>query len=64
MFAGTTSIMAIGNDNILAVRKEFKDMGIRILKEDVGGNRGRSVWFDTSNGDVVVSHIGGETTVI
>lgn len=64
MFAGTTSIMSIGNDNILAVRKEFKDLGIRILKEDVGGNRGRSVWFDTSNGDVVVSHIGGETSVI
>jgi len=64
MFAGTTSILAIGNENILAVRKEFKDLDMNILNEDVGGNRGRSVWFDLSNGDVVVSHIGAETKVL
>jgi chemotaxis protein CheD len=64
MFPGVTQILAIGSENIIAVRKELDNLKIKVIAEDTGGNEGRSVWFDTSNGDVVVGKIKGETRTI
>lgn len=54
----------VGKDNILATKQKLKKEGIKIVAEDVGGNQGRSVWFDLSDGSVVVSKVYGETISI
>lgn len=64
MFPKITHFLTVGNENIIAVRTELIKLKIRVVKEDIGSSQGRSVWFDTSNGDVVVSKIKGETKVI
>jgi len=64
MFPKVTEILEIGKENALAVKNELKKTGVRVIKEEIGGNTGRSVWFDTSNGDAVVSKIKGETIII
>jgi chemotaxis protein CheD len=45
---------AIGQKNIDAALKVLKEQGIRVLSSDIGGNWGRSVDFDLSNGMVTV----------
>ncbi len=42
------SLISVGSDNIAAVRKELARLGIKIYKEDVGGQKGRTIIFDTS----------------
>jgi chemotaxis protein CheD len=42
-------IMKIGERNVEAVKEVLKQENISIVKEDVGGNFGRTVSFDTSN---------------
>lgn len=61
MFPGINSIVIIGEKNIESVKEILKVLQIRVIAEDVGGDQGRSVWFDTANGSVVVSHTHGET---
>lgn len=46
--------MDIGKQNIRAVRNELKLHNIEIIVEEVGGYRGRTVSFDTSDGSVEV----------
>jgi chemotaxis protein CheD len=53
----------VGERNIIAVREELKKRKIRIVAEDVGGNIGRTVIFDTSNGKVIVKNAKGEEKV-
>lgn len=56
MFPGTISPgseMDIGSKNVLAVREELKRLDIRIVAEDVGGDIGRTVLLDTSDGSAV-----------
>lgn len=55
MFRRIPEILLIGKKNLESVRRILKGMGIRIIGEDTGGNSGRNLWFDTSNGSVVVS---------
>ncbi len=44
----------IGRNNIAEVKKALREFGIRVVAEDVEGNRGRSVYFDAETGKVVV----------
>lgn len=44
----------IGRKNIVAVKSSLRAMGVPIIGADVGGNAGRSVWFYTDTGKVVV----------
>ena len=52
---GTTS--DIGGKNIEMARSMLKRKGIPITFEDVGGTRGRRIYFDTAKNDVVVKII-------
>lgn len=61
MFKNVANVADIGERNIESVKKILKKNGIRIIAEDTGGEQGRSVWFDTSDGSVVVSHTFGKT---
>jgi chemotaxis protein CheD len=53
----------VGERNIVAVKEELKKRKIRIVAEEVGGNAGRTVMFDTSNGKVTVKNTKGEEKV-
>jgi len=61
MFPGVSSNLKIGEKNITSVKEKLKQEGIRIIAEDIGGNTGRNIWFDTSDGKVVVGTVRGET---
>lgn len=61
MFSGLSKELQVGEKNIAAVREKLRQEGIRIVAEDVGGNQGRSIWFDTSDGSVVVGKVWGPT---
>ncbi len=63
MFPDVVS-MTIGKDNTSAIREKLKELKIPLVAENVGGTRGRSVWFDTTDGSVVVGQIRGETVQI
>jgi len=50
--------MDIGNRNGIAVKKALEEMRIPILGEDIGGSKGRTMIFDTSNGTVQIRTVG------
>jgi len=51
----------VGEDNVKAVNEKLKSESIPIVAEDTGGHQGRNIWFDTTNGKVVVGKIFGPT---
>ena len=44
----------VGEDNIKIARSFISKTGIRLVSEDVGGNMGRKILFDTATGQVAV----------
>ncbi|MBN1801038.1 MAG: chemotaxis protein CheD [Candidatus Lokiarchaeota archaeon] len=48
----------IGEQNANVIRKELNKLGIRILKEDIGGSKGRNVIFDVKKVIVFVKTTG------
>lgn len=57
-FPDSKMIMDIGQRNIQAVKEKLKELSIPVLGEDVGGNKGRTMIFDTQNGIVQIRTIG------
>ncbi|MGK2907170.1 MAG: chemotaxis protein CheD [Desulfuromonadales bacterium] len=49
-----TLINSVGARNAKSARETLAELGIPLLAEEVGGNRGRSVEFDLSTGTMVV----------
>lgn len=66
MFSGLDEkfILNIGQRNSAMVRQILNKTGIRILAEELGGNRGRTMIFDTANGQVTIRSIGSPLKVI
>ena len=50
----TDSVFNIGARNIEVARQLLASYGIKIAVEDTGGNRGRTLFFDTNTGKVTV----------
>jgi len=48
------SVSDIGRHNIDEARRTLKDLGIKLVSEDVAGNRGRSAYLNTENGRVMI----------
>ena len=48
------AIANIGSENSMTIRNVLRELMIRIVAEDLGGNRGRSAYFNTSDGHVTV----------
>ena len=44
----------VGERNIEATRRALAEAGIRLSAEDVGGDHGRSVYFDVATGSMFV----------
>lgn len=57
-FSDKKMIMDIGSRNSIAVRKTLEKLTIPIVSEDVGGNKGRTMIFDTSSGAVLIRTVG------
>lgn len=49
-FAGATDIMRVGVRNAEAAKKILKELNIRLVAEDTGGNYGRTVSIDMETG--------------
>lgn len=68
MFKNSNNSLNVGSNNVKAVKKILKEIGIKIIAEDTGGNRARSVEFNIANGKLKVKKVGGgekvEITVI
>lgn len=51
-FSSSNDIMRIGPRNVEACKEALKKQGVRILKEDTGGNYGRTIEMDCTTGIV------------
>ncbi len=51
--------MNIGQRNVEAVKKWLRHYGIRIIAEDTGGKRARSIEYDVETGKLLVRKVGG-----
>ena len=47
-------VQDIGKMNAMEVRKALRELGVRIAAEDVEGTRGRSAYFETETGKIVI----------
>lgn len=60
MFSGANQKLAlnIGERNVDMAKKVLKDMGIRVLANETGGSRGRTMILDTTTGEVTIRTVG------
>ena len=58
---GTSFTNNIGERNVEQTCKVLSDMGIPLLAADVGGNKGRTIIFDTQEGIVWIRTLGNHT---
>jgi chemotaxis protein CheD len=61
---GSRGIVQIGSANIIAARNELARLGIPIIVERVGGNKGRTIMFDLSDGSVNVRDADGNEEIL
>ena len=57
-FTDKSMIMDIGNRNAIAVKKILAELKIPLVAEDTGGNKGRTLIFDTESGNVQIRTVG------
>ncbi|SHH10305.1 chemotaxis protein CheD [Halobaculum gomorrense] len=55
---------SVGDRNVAAAEAALRDRGIPVVDTDTGGDRGRSLRFDTATGCLHVSYAGGDTIVV
>ena len=55
---GADGPLQIGDSNVDAVRAVLAKEGIRIVAEDVGGQKGRRVILDCSTGELLIEIAG------
>jgi len=52
-------LLKIGDKNVDSVKEILRNNGIRLISEDVGGTLGRSVYFYTLDGKLLVKYSNG-----
>lgn len=57
-FNSKTDILKIGERNVIASKSKLKDLGIKIISEDTGGNFGRTIEFNSTDGSLLIKTIG------
>ena len=62
--ADKKQLFNIGERNIEMSRKILREITIRITAEEVGGNKGRTMYLDTATGEVLIRTIGRDIKVI
>ena len=56
-FTDKRIVSDIGQRNIKATREAIKKLAIPIIAEDVGGNKGRTMIFDSEKGSVTIKTV-------
>ena len=54
----------LGEDNILAVKKNLESCGVQLVSEDIGSDYSRRVLFYPENGEMIVQTPNREDKVI
>lgn len=61
MFKNTVSdVLNISDRNIESITKELAKYNLKAHKTELGGNRGRSIFFNLENGQIQIFHAGGK----
>lgn len=63
-FQNKSSLIKVGEKNVMAVKKKLEELNIPILAEDTGENFGRTVIFYPETGDFVIRAVGKPEKVI
>ena len=45
---------SIGDRNVESCQQTLKKLGIQIISQDVGGNKGRTIYFDVETGQLII----------
>ncbi|SFQ97145.1 chemotaxis protein CheD [Desulfoscipio geothermicus] len=66
MFTGVDKkqLFNIGERNVEVSRKVLKELSIHIVSEDVGGNKGRTMYLNLATGEVLIKTLGKNLKVI
>lgn len=62
--AGFDSVLDMGRRNLESTRENLKNEGLRIVSEDIGGFRGRSVWLSVATGQILVRTASAEVKAL
>lgn len=63
-FNNNSSILKIGERNVLATKMKLKELNIDIISEDTGGNYGRTIELNAEDGSLLVKTIGHGVKII
>ncbi|MDP4083059.1 MAG: chemotaxis protein CheD [Bacillota bacterium] len=63
-FSTGNDLMRIGPRNVDAVKKELIRFNVRLISEDVGGNSGRTIEFNPTNGVLFIKTVNKGTIEI
>lgn len=56
--------LTVGEQNVAQAEEVFKELGLTVTKADVGGVRGRKLFFSIKNGDVYLRRMGVRSDLI
>ncbi len=63
-FNSNNNILKIGERNVIATKQKLKEINIKVIAEDTGGNFGRTIVLDPEDGSLFIRTIGhGEKTI-
>ncbi|NLM07194.1 MAG: chemotaxis protein CheD [Tissierellia bacterium] len=63
-FNTNNDTLKVGERNVIATKEKLKEVGIKIIAEDTGGDFGRTIVIDSEDGSLQVRTIGhGEKTI-
>lgn len=63
-FNSNNDILKIGERNVIATKSKLKELNIKIISEDTGGNFGRTILLNSVDGSLHIRTIGhGEKTI-
>ncbi|NLY84732.1 MAG: chemotaxis protein CheD [Tissierellia bacterium] len=63
-FNSNNQMLKIGERNVLATKEKLKELNIRLVSEDTGGNFGRTIVLDSIDGSLYVRTIGHGEKII
>ena len=63
-FKSKNDILRIGERNTIATKEKLKEIRIRIIAEDTGGNFGRTIELNAETGALLVKTIGHGTQIL
>ncbi|MHA2362528.1 MAG: chemotaxis protein CheD [Candidatus Hodarchaeales archaeon] len=60
----TSEVFDISNRNIQAIKNKLNQYNLKIQAQDIGGKRGRTIYFFLENGEIRVYYAGGKLKAI